>query len=232
MNFTALEERRLTELKQYVANRAMPSPEPARRGPRRYTRPALALGAAAAAATAALVAVSGTGTPAYAVTRSADGTVTITLTDFRDTTQLSQELKQLGVPAAVYYIPQGEYCYQASAHPVSDIPKGLYSVPSALPSGPGWSMRLDPSLLKPGQMLLFGISAGSMRDTTMYGSATYLISGQATACQFQPEPPASPPPGSPKSTVVSDASSFRFPGQVTPQWPSGMHTSGNRSPHS
>lgn len=233
MNLTALEERRLAELKQYVVSRPATSPDPARRGPRRYARPVLALGAAAAAATAALVAASiGTGTPAYAVTRSADGTVTITLTDFHDTAQLSQELKQLGVPAAVYYIPPGEYCYQADAHPVSDAPPGLFSVPSALPSGPGWRMRLDPSLIQPGQMLLFGISAGTVRGTTMYGTVTYLVSGQAAACQFQPKPPASPPPGAPKGAVVSDVGAFKFPGQVTPQWPSGTHTNGNRSPRS
>ncbi len=233
MNLTNLEERRLAELKQYVVSRPATDQVPARRGPRRYVRPVLAFGAAAAVATAALVAASvGTGTPAYAVTKSADGTVTITLTDFRDTTQLSRELKQLGVPAAVYYIPQGEYCYQADAHPVTDVPKGLYSVPSALPSGPGWSMRLDPRLLQPGQMLLFGISAGSVRSTEMDGSATFLVSGQATACQFQPEPPASPAPGAPKGAVVSDLGSFKFPGEVTPQWPSGSHTSENRSPRS
>lgn len=230
MSLTALEERRLAELKQYVTDRPAAEPAAGRRSPRRYARPVIALGAAAAAATAALVAASvGTGTPAYAVTRSADGTVTITLTDFRDTTQLSQELKQLGVPAAVYYIPQGQSCYQADAHPVTDVPDGLYSVPSALPSGPGWRMRLDTSLLQPGQTLLFGISAGSVRNTTAYGSSTYLITGQATACQFQP---ATPPPNAHHGGVVVEAGTFRFPGQVTPQWPSGMRTSASRSPHS
>jgi hypothetical protein len=230
MSLTALEERRLAELKQYVTDRPAAKPVAGRRSLRRYARPVIALGAAAAAATAALVAASvGTGTPAYAVTRSADGTVTITLTDFRDTTQLSQELKQLGVPAAVYYIPPGQACYQADAHPVLDAPEGLYAVPSALPSGPGWSMRLDTSLLQPGQMLLFGISAVSVRSTMAYGSSTYLITGQATACQFQPEPP---PPNAHRGGMVAEAGSFRFPGQVTPRWPSGMYTSGNRSPRS
>lgn len=229
MSLTALEERRLADLKQYVANRPATDPLPARRGPRRYGRPVLALGTAAAAAIAALVATSvGSGTPAYAVTRSADGTVTITLTDFNDTTQLSQELKQLGVPAAVYYIPRGKSCYQADAHPVTEVPDGLYSIPAALPSGPGWSMRIDTSLLRPGQTLLFGISAGSVRSIKAYGSATYLITGQATACQFQPDPP----PNAHNGGVVLDAATFRFPGQVTPQWPSGTHTNGNRSPRS
>lgn len=218
MNFTTLEERRLTELKQHVASRPAADQVPARRAPRRYVRPALALGAGAAAATATLVAASvGTGTPAYAVTRSADGTVTITLTDFSDTTQLSQELKQLGVPAAVDYIPQGEYCYQADAHPVPDVPEGLYSVPSPTSSGPGWSMQLDTSLLQSGQMLLFGISAGSVRSTDEYSSSSYLVTGQATACQFG-------------SGAAGHGGSFRFPGQTTPQWPSGMHTSGKQAP--
>lgn len=217
MNFTALDERRLAELKQYVAGRPAAGPAPARRGRRRYTRPALALGAAAAAATAALVTFSaGSGTPAYAVTRNADGTVTITLTDFRDTTQLSRELRQLGVPAAVYYIPSKEYCYQADAKPVADVPEGLYSVPAPVTSGPGWTMRLDTSLIQPGQMLLFGLSADSTRSTEMYGSSAYLVSGQGTACQFRPEPPRV-------------GAAFLFPGQTTPIWPSGMHTSGGLS---
>jgi hypothetical protein len=52
----------------------------------------------------------GGGIPAFAVTEASNGTVTITITDYRDTAQLTNELKRLDLPAAVVYVPVSEYC--------------------------------------------------------------------------------------------------------------------------
>jgi hypothetical protein len=232
MNLTPLDEHRLTELKQVVAARVLAD---ARRPRWRLLRPALAIAATTGATAIALVATGGGGgTPAFAVTRNAAGVVTVTLTDYRHTAQLSQELRRLGVPAAVFYIPQGQYCYEGSAREVPDPPKGLYTVPTALPAGDGWQLRISTALLKPGQTLLFGLSIGTtklprdhppgVRSNKFYASSTYLITGQATACQFRPEPPAQVPPqvaNSGRTVVVDEAGEFLFPHSVRPAASSG-----------
>jgi len=60
------------------------------------------------------------------------GMVTVTLTDYRHTAQLSQELRRLGVPAAVFYIPQGQFCYEGSAREVPDPPKKPDTTPDVV----------------------------------------------------------------------------------------------------
>jgi hypothetical protein len=189
---TALEDRRLTELKEIVAIRAaaMPAVAPARRR-RRILRPVLALGTAAASAAVALVASTGGGTPAYAVTRQPGGIVDITLTNYRDTGQLSAELRKLGVPASVFYVPAGRECLQDSAAEVTDIPAGLYQPPQNIPGvrGVSWQMQINTGLFKPGQFLIFGLSIGPGPDNgTTYGSSTFLATGQVTSCRFIPSP--------------------------------------------
>jgi len=60
MNLTPLDERRLAELKQFVAARAVAGVlQPARRPARRMLRPAIGVGAAAGAAAIALAVTSG-----------------------------------------------------------------------------------------------------------------------------------------------------------------------------
>lgn len=234
MNLTPLDERRLADLKQIVADRALAA-EPGRRARRRVLRPALALAATAGAVATGLVAASGGGgTPAFAVTRSAGGIATITITDFRHTAQLSQELRTLRIPAAVLYIPAGMSCYEGSAREVDDIPNGLYVLPANRPARlRGWQMQINTSLLKPGQTLLFGLfegiaysSSGTVNSSgkRAYAYSTRLITGKVTACQYRPAPPLSMPP-SPSQRKLSlrfaDAGSLVFPNSVSPAAPPG-----------
>jgi hypothetical protein len=88
------------------------------------------------------------------------------------------------------------------------MPGGVYSLPQFL-SGGGWWMQINPSHIKPGQSLIFGISdggkekvseGGSTVDVPFSGSYTYLVTGKLTACKYHPAPAnlhPSPPPGAP-----------------------------------
>lgn len=218
-SLTPLEERRLAELRHYVSARALDTRANPRRipQPRRPLVPALTLTAVAATAVAvAVVMTSPSTTPktthqdtgrssteltGYTVKRAPDGVVTVTLTDYRHASQLSSQLQADGIPAMVVYTPPGEYCDEPDAAMVNgprdySMPGGVYSEPQFLPGG-GWQMQINPSHIKPGESLLFGIigdgkkalPAGS--DTVIVpvsGSFTYLVTGKLTACQYHPSP--------------------------------------------
>jgi hypothetical protein len=108
----------------------------------------MALGTIAAAVAGAVFAFGGPGThvsaqlAGYSIHRADNGVVTITLTDFNDTGQLSSELKADGIPAVVYLIPLGKICREPGAtrvnlKPGHGIPGGLYSPPSMLRAAAG-----------------------------------------------------------------------------------------------
>lgn len=253
-NLTPLQERRLAELRHYVSARALDDHAEPRRipPPRRPFIPALALTAVAAAVVAvAIVITSPSATPktthqatghnsteltGYTVKRATDGVVTITLTDYRHTSQLSSQLQADGIPAMVVYIPPGEYCEEPDAAMVLgshdySMPGGVYSLPQFL-SGGGWRMQINPSHIKPGQSLIFGISTGGWEKVTeggstvkvpLRGSSTYLVTGKLTACQYHLAPPIhnpgpppgvgpTPPAGTKKGKVVTivDSAGIRF----------------------
>jgi len=103
------EERLLVELRQMVTSR------PVERGRRRPGRLALAGGLAAvlAAAAAAGVFLLTAGTQAaYAVTKNADGSVTVEIDSLTDAAGLQAKLQAAGVNAVVEYLPAGKMCKQ------------------------------------------------------------------------------------------------------------------------
>ena len=107
------EERLLHELRSVV------EAQPVDRGLRRPLRPrprfALAGGLAAVLATAisAGVFLLSAGAPgAYAVTRNANGTVTVEIDSLQDAAGLQAKLKAAGVNAVVEYLPAGKMCQQ------------------------------------------------------------------------------------------------------------------------
>ncbi|MEV4528597.1 hypothetical protein [Streptosporangium sp. NPDC049304] len=151
---------------------------------RRYAPRRLALGltAAVALATGSMVGLNGFGAlSSWAVTKAADGTVTIQVRDFRDAAGLEKRLKDLDVPAVVDYVPWGRQCRQPRGKHVTDIPRGLYSLPENIPGEKhGWQMRIDTKLFRPGQTFVWTISApesGQGSDTT-----TYLMEGPVAPC--------------------------------------------------
>jgi len=106
------EERLLVELQSLVV--APPSGGGQRRALWRRPRLVLAGGlAAAAAATVAGVLVLSTGTQAaYAVTKNADGTITVEIDSLTDAAGLQAKLQEAGVNAVVEYLPEGKICKQ------------------------------------------------------------------------------------------------------------------------
>jgi hypothetical protein len=106
------EERLLDELRSLMAA------PPVDRGQRirlsRGPRLALAGGVAAVAAAAVVgvVALSAGTQAAYAVTRNADGTVTVEIDSLTDAAGLQAKLQEAGVNAVVEYLPEGKMCAQ------------------------------------------------------------------------------------------------------------------------
>jgi hypothetical protein len=218
MNLTPLDEQRLIELKHVVAERSM-ADAPARRPGRaaRVLRPVLGLAAAASAAAIALSATSGGGTPAFAVTKGASGIVTIKITDYSDTAQLTAELKSLGLPASVVYVPAGKYCYQAQAYVALNDANGVYSAWSGIPGGV--QLTFNPELLRPGQSIIFGLGQAVVNRLQGDAVSAFVVTGHLTACQFFSLPPIAIPisPVSKKThaTIVQGAS-IRFPNDPPP----------------
>jgi hypothetical protein len=103
------EERLLVELRSLV------EAEPADRGQPRRLRLAVAGGLAAAVTAAAVASVVffSAGTPAaYAVTKNADGSVTVEIDSLTDAAGLQAKLQAAGVNAIVEYLPAGKMCAQ------------------------------------------------------------------------------------------------------------------------
>ncbi len=110
---TNFEERLLRELRSHVV--APPVDRGQRRPLWRTPRLALAGGLAAVLAAAAAVGliVLSTGTQAaYAVTKNADGTVTVEIDSLSDAAGLQAKLQAAGVNAVVQYLPAGKTCKQ------------------------------------------------------------------------------------------------------------------------
>ncbi|MDA0635142.1 hypothetical protein OUY22_17120 [Nonomuraea sp. MCN248] len=130
------------------------------------------------------------GTPSYAVTKEPDGVVYVRIRDFRDKAGLAKRLKELDVPATVDYVPPGQWCREPRGTPVRDIPRGLYSVPESIlgeEHGPGWQMRIDTKLFKPGQTFVWTISD--------HRTSTILMSGPVAPCVLVPHTSREPKVG-------------------------------------
>ncbi|SFJ84194.1 hypothetical protein SAMN05216275_11312 [Streptosporangium canum] len=164
---------------------------PAEKAARRWLqRPRFALGLAVAVALAVAAVVvpsvlddSGTYTSAsWAVTKQADGVVWVRVTDFKDATGLSRQLKELGVPAIVDYAPEGKKCKEPRAEYVEDVPKGLYYAPQNIPGDErGWQMRVDTTLFRPGETFVWTITPLSGGGSS---TSTILMKDPVAPCEL------------------------------------------------
>jgi hypothetical protein len=117
------EERLLHELRGVVE--AKPAGRGRRRPVWRAPRLVLAGGLTAVAAAAVLAGVFffSAGTPAaYAVTRNADGTVSVEVDSMTDAAGLQSALAAAGVNAVVEYLPEGKTCRQPWFTPAGHTP--------------------------------------------------------------------------------------------------------------
>ncbi|MEU7882151.1 hypothetical protein [Microbispora bryophytorum] len=185
-------------LKEFVMSEIRTSAGHSRRRPLRpaLLASALALGVAAAVGVPALL---GGGTPAYAVSRNADGTLTITIDQAKDPKPLEATLRGMGVNAVVDYIPMGKRCSpqprstsflsrQEVQHPADGRPFLIW--PSDEPG-----FRIDPAAVKPGQtaVLEFNVSA----DETIAAIWASISRGPVAPCTLvdSDEAPLGPPSG-------------------------------------
>ncbi|WP_433220054.1 hypothetical protein [Microtetraspora malaysiensis] len=190
----------LTSITSEDPGTAVAAPRRARRyGPRR-----LVLGLAAAAVVATGIVVGPTllqnghsVSAAYAVTKDSDGIVYIRVRDSQDRAGLGKRLRELGVPAIVDYVPDGQKCREPRATYVEDIPPGLYSVPENIPGErTGWQMRIDTKLFRPGQTFVWTITdlpGGGI------GTSTILMHDPVAPCVLVPD-------DTPKMKVVDSSS--------------------------
>jgi len=105
------EERLLSELRSLVAAPQIENAHGYRRW--RAPRPALAGGVAvvlAAAVTAGVFVLSEGTQAAYAVTKNADGSITVQIDSLTDAAGLQAKLRAAGVNAVVEYLPAGKTC--------------------------------------------------------------------------------------------------------------------------
>ncbi|MEU8267865.1 hypothetical protein AB0B89_11910 [Sphaerisporangium sp. NPDC049002] len=201
MNDT-FEDRLLAELRTEMAGRAPQGRAPA---PRRNTgRRLLATAAVTAIAAAAAIAVplvTGTGTAAYAVTKNPDGSVTLTIREFRDPEGVEDELAAAGVRADVTYMPLGKRCERPGFRPLdadqANMPtkEELLSKDPAVrakireklassPSGKAIRMRngitIYPRYVEPGQTVVLQIAENPKEPTVRDPGVAWQFSGMLT----------------------------------------------------
>ncbi|WP_432927248.1 hypothetical protein ACQPZZ_38400 [Microbispora sp. CA-135349] len=185
-------------LKEFVMSEIHRSAGRPRRRPLRpaLLASALALGVAAAVGVPALL---GGGTPAYAVSRNADGTLTITINQAKDPEPLEATLRGMGVNAVVDYIPMGKRCSpqprstsflsrQEAQHPADGRPLVIWP-----PDQPGF--RIDPAAVKPGQTAVLELSVSD--DGRTAGIWANISNGPVAPCTLvdSDEAPLGPPSG-------------------------------------
>jgi hypothetical protein len=163
------EERLLGELKQVVA-----SAQPAARKSRLVWVSAAAVVVAGAGISYAALKPS----PAYAVERDPDGSVRVSIHDYRDPEGLQRRLAAFGVRAAVNYLPAGMACRE---------PRADYVPPDQMPLAlVDWSplgteqhyFKVFPQYIGPGQTFVYTVQVAKHRQR----SAIRLANGPVAPC--------------------------------------------------
>ncbi|MEU9888130.1 hypothetical protein [Sphaerisporangium sp. NPDC051011] len=222
MNGT-FEDKLLGELKAYMAAGPQREHAPIRR---RVGRLLLAAGVVGVAAAAVVVVpwATGSGSPAYAVTKNADGSVTLTLREFRAPETVERDLAAAGVRADIAYMPLGKRCDVSRYRPLdadqanlptreeleSKDPGVRARVREKLESRPsGKAVRLwdgitiYPRRIAPGQTLVIDIAENPRTPTVSDPGVEWQFSAGLTEGPVRPCRP------------VDDPSAFRI-GDATP----------------
>lgn len=142
---------------------------------------------------AGVIALTGTlltgGAPAaYAVTRGADGMVTVSISDITGVTGANEELRRLGVRAVA--VPMRDGCVDLGSLPVDTANQGS-AAPSTVDAvdGGGGSMTFDADSIPEGDTLLLAATQSS----TGVALGAVLIKGAVPECVSVPAPPAGGP---------------------------------------
>ncbi|NRQ36470.1 hypothetical protein HII36_32245 [Nonomuraea sp. NN258] len=152
--------------------------QPPRRNPfrLRVLAPLTALAAAAAVAVPLLL-----GGPAYALTRTQDGLIHITINEAKDPDKLQADLRAMGANVVVTYIPTGKKC---SPQPRADFLPGpglsVFPPPQPFDDEPGFV--IDPGRLQEGQTGVLEFSVSEPGGSTVAGIWDGIALGPVTDC--------------------------------------------------
>ena len=117
---------------------------------RRSARPLLVAAGALAIAGAATVAITTNSGEAYAVTKNADGTVTVTISDIKGVGPANAKLREYGIRAKA--VPMSKDCADLDE---SKMLTGNYKIPRTREDG---SVTMGPDDLPAGYTVLLGVS--------------------------------------------------------------------------
>jgi hypothetical protein len=184
------EEHLLAELKEVVATRAVHSPAPVTaRSPRRPRRRLVFV--AGAAVTAAAVAGSAAfwlhTSPAYAVQRDPDGSIRVSIYDYRDPKGLQRRIEGFGVKAAVDYLPAGMACREPRADfvPADRMPRAMVDW-TTLSSTKEHYFKVHPAYIGPDQTFVFTVQVSTKNHDRSQPFAIRLANGPVAACTPTP----------------------------------------------
>ncbi|MEV1199697.1 hypothetical protein [Microbispora rosea] len=205
MNDT-FEERLLAELKAEIVTR-----EARTRAPdgRRSIRARFLAGAGIAVAAATAVAVplvAGQQSPAYALTRHADGSISLRITEFRDPDQVERDLAKMGVRADITYLPLGKRCADGRAPFVAGdhtsfskeeltsedpavqarIRKEARKLASARAIRSEHGITIHPRFIEQGQIVMIEINENQVRPDAAHPGVAWQFSGRLTDGPVKP----------------------------------------------
>lgn len=194
------EERLLSELRAYVAERPPSGTPVAVERRRRLPKVALAGVAAAAVAGGVVVATGGdTASAAYAVEPQGDGSVTVEIRKLEDAEGLQAKLREAGVPAVVKYLPIGKSCKEGWFEPARDPVQRATMSGSMVDRRDGpTTFTIDPGTLQPGQTVVITTSTGSVSpspgaagdgDIEMTSIGMAVAQGPVGQCEVVAAPP-------------------------------------------
>ncbi|MEU6718549.1 hypothetical protein ABZ897_44395 [Nonomuraea sp. NPDC046802] len=179
------EERLLAALEDEITTRTagneMTMTTPARR---RYAGLSAAVAGVAAATTAVVMLTSGS--PAFAVTTSADGTINVRISEFRDPEGLEAELGRAGVKAVVDYLPEGQTCKGPRGERGSATGQFQSSVGK---DGGGIWFTIEKGQVPAGETLVLAVSKSSGGDDQApFATSLEIVKGTVSDCEAIPMP--------------------------------------------
>jgi hypothetical protein len=188
------EERLLVELRGLVTAEPVDRRQPRRpwRGPRLAVAGGLAAVLAAAAIAGAFFFSAGT-QAAYAVTKNADGSVTVEIDSLTDAAGLQAKLQSAGVNAVVEYLPAGKMCKQPWFTPAGHQ-GGETQQSSVGPAGDGKTRFTISGDLPADETLVVTTQTGPGDDRAL---GLGWARGEVPPCQVVDAPAGSGPLGGP-----------------------------------
>jgi hypothetical protein len=190
--FGAFEEHLLAELKDVVATHTAEGAVSGTSRPARKPRRGLVLTVAAVMTAAAVAVVIDpallglSSSPAYAVQRDPDGSIRISVYDYRDPKGLQQRIEAFGVKAAVDYLPAGMTCQEPRADyvPADQMPRKM--VDWAPLNSKDRYFKVHTQYIRPNQTFVYTVQVSAQHGDRIQRSAIRLANGPVAPCKPTP----------------------------------------------